>query len=1043
MENMGIHDLLCEACRNPVEPSARFCGACGSPIQVATTANLSVARYFQGIARIAINELARAVQSLEILTVRQAEQLIEDARRRATLVQAATAALDPSVADGSTLGFLEARYAPLIPALEAWAERSEADPAVARQVAELVRTASRAVSAFDAGSVDATREALRTLVTLDPDVLPLLAVTHRRLDDLGEQVAPALGRALAGRGTGAFAELRTRHDELAGFGETAWARRATAWHGLYPAGDAGAGTARELGVAWARDAVLRRALDPIGREPGPMDGQFVEGLLGALDGAEASLGTGRTAGLLRTVFGERTPAGTAEVPGAGALVAVAIVLRAEDARARALTATGMAEWSGATEAGQVTGPWLDLVRQPGMVDPVATALATGASAGCGALVSPATMLATARARWEQGDASPADVARLLEDASREASAQFAQGEPADPWVASVRRQAMAGRTPVTGPLLALAGACRQLVEAVETLEHLAGRATMASADEAVLVVARQAFREALGTQGRVAEQAAAELDRWFGTRRREEVYRQLGMLRNGQDVAGPDPLLAGVAGTVRAIRIQEAARAAQDAIRPAPPIRWDLQIPWIAVAVVMLLYSVYSWAYSGNPLGDLRKVPVLEPNYPLGYLLLVLVVLMAGSWLTVVSLLAPGMAPVDPPARLPVSPPFAQPFAQPVMPAERGASPVSRYLLQGGNGAWAVLLGLLFAAVAWPAASFTAGPPPAGTSGMAGPPPAGTQWVRFDANGKLEQWSTRQVATGTFVPDCRGTYLRSQEKDPPTLDALSDKCAGTWAGAKPTFVAAIAKANPDQRFLMTTPGVASATFRYGQVVVVPTMIPTPAARPTATSTPAPSGYGCTAPPDKDGYPTYTVGQGDTLTGIVTKCRGQVDLTLEKIKDLNPRYKADPDTVTPGELVKLPRLPSATNPAPRTTRFASSGTFTLQVDPTPQEASGTFRVLLGTPAKEVASPTFALGKTPALSANLKVQVGPYATATFEWAPGDGGLAGGLVYGASDGGAENAKSLVGATVPSGDWTVWVRSTGADGNTVFAKVGILQIM
>ena len=1027
---MGIHDLLCEACRNPVEPSARFCGACGSPIQVATTANLSVARYFQGIARIAIDELARAVQSLEILTVRQAEQLIEDARRRATLVQAATAALDPSVADGSTLGFLEARYAPLIPALEAWAERSEADPAVARQVAELVRTASRAVSAFDAGSVDATREALRTLVTLDPDVLPLLAVTHRRLDDLGEQVAPALGRALAGRGTGAFAELRTRHDELAGFGETAWARRATAWHGLYPAGDAGAGSARELGVAWARDAVLRRALDPIGREPGPMDGQFVEGLLGALDGAEASLGTGRTAGLLRTVFGERTPAGTAEVPGAGALVAVAIVLRAEDARARALTATGMAEWSGATEAGQVTGPWLDLVRQPGMVDPVATALATGASAGCGALVSPATMLATARARWEQGDASPADVARLLEDASREASAQFAQGEPADPWVASVRRQAMAGRTPVTGPLLALAGACRQLVEAVETLEHLAGRATMASADEAVLVVARQAFREALGTQGRVAEQAAAELDRWFGTRRREEVSRQLGMLRNGQDVAGPDPLLAGVAGTVRAIRIQEAARAAQDAIRPAPPIRWDLHAPWIAVAEVMLIFSIY-WAYSGNPLGDLRKVPLLEPT-PLGDLLGVLVVLMAGSWLTVVSLLAPGMAPVDPPARLPVSPPVAQPFmpgGSRVVPAERGASPVGSYLLPGGNGVWAVLLILLLVAVAWPTASFTAGPPPAGT-------PA----VRFDANGKLEQSSRRQVATGTFVPDCRGTYLRAQEKDPPTLDALSDKCAGTWEGAKPAFATAIAKANPDQRFLMTTPGVASATFRYGQVVVVPT-IPTPTARPQPTSTPAPGGYTCPVQADKDGNPTYTVVDRDNLSEIVTKCKGT--LTVDKITQLNPRYKDDPNTVKPGQLVKLPRLGSATNPAPRTTSFASSGTFTLQVDPTPQEASGTFRVLLGTPAKEVASATFAPGKAPALSANLKVQVGPYATATFEWTPGDGGSAGELVYGASDGEPGKATPLVGAGVLPSTWTVWVHSTGADGNPVFAKVGILQIM
>jgi len=134
------------------------------------------------------------------------------------------------------------------------------------------------------------------------------------------------------------------------------------------------------------------------------------------------------------------------------------------------------------------------------------------------------------------------------------------------------------------------------------------------------------------------------------------------------------------------------------------------------------------------------------------------------------------------------------------------------------------------------------------------------------------------------------------------------------------------------------------------------------------------------------------------------------------------------------------LGSATNPAPRTTSFASSGTFTLQVDPTPQEASGTF-VLLGATAKEVASATFAPGKAPALSANLKVQVGPASTATFEWKSGDGGLAGELVYGASDGEPENAKSLVGATVPSGNWTVWVRSTGADGNTAFAKVGILD--
>ena len=235
--------------------------------------------------------------------------------------------------------------------------------------------------------------------------------------------------------------------------------------------------------------------------------------------------------------------------------------------------------------------------------------------------------------------------------------------------------------------------------------------------------------------------------------------------------------------------------------------------------------------------------------------------------------------------------------------------------------------------------------------------------------------------------------------------------------------------------------MASATFRYGQVVTVPTMVPTPTARPTATSTPAPSGYGCIAPPDKDGNPTYTVGDRDTLIGIVTKCRGQVDLTLEKIKDLNPRYKADPDTVKPGELVKLPRLGSATNPVPRTTSFASSGTFTLQVDPNQQEASGTFRLLLGTPAKEVASATFAPGKTPALPANLKVQVGPNATATFEWTPGDGRSPGELVYGASDGEPGKATPLVSAGVLPGTWTVWVRSTGADGNTAFAKVGILD--
>jgi len=240
---------------------------------------------------------------------------------------------------------------------------------------------------------------------------------------------------------------------------------------------------------------------------------------------------------------------------------------------------------------------------------------------------------------------------------------------------------------------------------------------------------------------------------------------------------------------------------------------------------------------------------------------------------------------------------------------------------------------------------------------------------------------------------------------------------------------------------MATPGVASATFRYGQVVVVPP-IPTPTARPQPTPTRAPDRYACMAP-EKDGYPTYTVVDLDTLSGIVDKCRGQADLTLEKITQLNPRYKANPDTVKPGELVKLPPLPSATNPAPRTTSFASSGTFTLQVDPNQQEASGTFRVLLGTPAKEVASATFAPGKAPALSASLQVQVGPASTATFEWKSGDGGLAAELVYGVSDGGAENAKSLSGADVLPSTWTVWVRSTGADGNTVFAKVGIIQIM
>ena len=1015
-----------------------------------SAAKFPLAVFFQKIARIAIDELARAVQSLEILTARQAEQLIEDARRRATLVQAATTALDPSVSDASTLGFLEARYAPLGPALEAWAERSEADPAVARQVADLVGTASRAFRAFDAGSVDATRGALRDLVTLDPDVLPLLAITHRRLDELGEQVAPALGRALAGRGARAFAELRTRHDELAGFGETAWARRATAWHDLYPLKDgedgdpAGTGSARELGVAWARDAVLRHALDPIGREPGPMDGQFVEGLLGALDGAEASLGTGRTAGLLRTVFGQRTPLGTGEVPGAGALVAVAIVLRAEDARARALTATGMAEWTGATEAGQVTGPWLDLVRGPGMVDPVATALATGASAGCDAVVATATMLATARARWEQGDASPADLARLLEDASREASAQLAQGDPADPWVAAVRRQAMAGRVPVPGSLGALAGSCRQLAEAVETLTQLAGRATMATADEVVLVVARQAFRDALGTQGRVAEQAAADLDRWFGTRRREEVSRQLGMLRSGQDVAAPDPLLAGVAGTVRAIRIQEAARAAQDAIRPAPPPRWDLHGPWIAVAgAVAVLGFVALYAFQlENPLGDLRKIPGLESNYSLGTLLGVLVLLMAGSWATVVWLLAPTTAPTDPPAPVQASPSFTQPVlpgGSRVVPARQDPSPMGGYLLQGGNVAWALLLVLLFGAVAGPSTSFTAGPPTAGPPGAAGPPPTGTQWVRFDANGNLDRSSMRMVATGTFVPDCRGTYLRSQEKDPQTLDDLATTCAGSWAGAKPTFIAAIATANPDERFVRATPGVATTTFRYGQVVTVPTMIPTPTARPQPTSTPAPSGYTCPVRPDKDGYPTYTVGKDDTLSGIVTNCRG--DLTIDKITQLNPRYKADPDTVNPGDLVKLPRLGSASTSAPRTTNFAASGTFTLQVDPDARAATGTFRVLVGTPTREVASATFAPGKPPALSTNLTVPVGPFATATFPWTPGQGEPPGEPVYGESEGAPDNTKPLAGAVVPLGNWTVWVRTTGMEGKPQFTKVGILD--
>ena len=372
------------------------------------------------------------------------------------------------------------------------------------------------------------------------------------------------------------------------------------------------------------------------------------------------------------------------------------------------------------------------------------------------------------------------------------------------------------------------------------------------------------------------------------------------------------------------------------------------------------------------------------------------------------------------------------------MSAEQGASPGGGYLLQGGNGVWAVLLVLLFGAVALPSTSFTAGPPPAGPP-PAGPSPTGTQWVRFAEKGDLALSSKRQVDTGTFVPDCRGIYLRSKEADPPTLDALSEKCAGTWAGAKPTFIAAIATANPDQWFVTATPGVASTTFRYGQVVAVPTMVPTPTARPQPTPMPDPSGYACTAP-EKDGYPTYTVVDLDTLGDIVIKCKGA--LTIDKITQLNPRYKADPDTVTPGESVKLPRLGSATNLAPRTTSFASSGTFTLQVDPTPQEASGTFRVLLGTPAKEVASATFAPGKAPFLSTTRAVQVGPNATATFEWKSGDGGSAGELVYGGSDRGPENAKSLVGAGVLPGTWTVWVRSTGADGKLVFTKVGVLVI-
>ena len=1031
---MAIHVLFCEVCRSPVEQSARFCGACGSPIQAVIPENHPVPRYFHGIARIAIDDLVRARQVRGLLSAQVAEQLIEDARRRATLVQAATVALDPSVADTRTPGFLGARYAPLGPALQAWAERGEADPAVARQVADLVQEASRAMSAFDAGSVDATREALRALVTLDPDVLPLLARTHRRLDDLGEQVAPALGRALAGRGTGAFRELRNRHDELAGFGETAWARRATAWYGLYPmedtgdtgdtgagdAGDTGDGTARDLGVAWARDAVLRRALDPAGREPGPMDGQFVEGLLGALDGAGASLGTGRTAGLLRTVFGERTPVATGQVPGAGALVAVAIVLRAEDARARALTATRMADWTGATEAGQVTGPWLDLVREPGMVDPVAVALATGASDGCDALVSRATAVATARARWEQGAAPPADVARLLEDASWETSAQLAQGEPADPWVASVRRQAMAGRTPVTGPLGALAGSCRQLAEAVETLEHLAGQATVATADEAVLVVARQAFREALGTQGRGAEQAAAELDRWFGTRRGAEVSRQLGMLRNGQDVAGPDPLLAGVAQAVRAIRIQEATRATRDAIRPAPPPRWDLHGPWAVALAIVLLVFAYTWNNAGNPLYDLRKIPFLEHATTAYWTYLAFLLLLgAGSWALVNWLLAPWMAPADPPAQLPASPSFtrpAMPGGSGPVPATPDTSPWRGYLLPVGNGVPVLLVLALMIAVTWPIDAITAGPPPDGT-------PA----VRFDEKGNLGGSPKRTVATGTFVPDCRGSYLRSKGSDPETLDALATRCAGSSPDAQATFIAAIATANP---------GVArGTTFRYGQVVTVPTIVPTPTARPTAIPVPAAGGYTCDAPPDKEGFPTYTVVGGDTLNRIVQKCQGS--LTLEKIKELNPKYKPNPDDVKPGDKVKLP------NPPTPPTTFAATGTFTLQVGSDAPYATGTFRVLAGSPQKEVASATFAPGKAQDLSAKPPVPVGPGADATFQWAPGDGGSTGELVYGDGDQ-PDKAKRLAGASVAAGSWTVWVRSTGTNkvGSGWMIKVGSLEV-
>jgi len=135
------------------------------------------------------------------------------------------------------------------------------------------------------------------------------------------------------------------------------------------------------------------------------------------------------------------------------------------------------------------------------------------------------------------------------------------------------------------------------------------------------------------------------------------------------------------------------------------------------------------------------------------------------------------------------------------------------------------------------------------------------------------------------------------------------------------------------------------------------------------------------------------------------------------------------------------LGSATNSVPRTTRFASSGTFTLQVDPNQQEATGTFRVLTGNPPKEVASATFAPGKAPATSGNPLVQVGPYATATFEWTPGDGGLAGELVYGVSDREPGQPTSLVGAAVPPGNWTVWVRSTGADSKPSI-MVGILNI-